>query len=275
MKQRSNRTSELVLTDRVDACGHDRAVRLAAEMAALTPKRAGQLFWERRFEERFRGCFASFDAGWSFNFSETQWEAILGAVSDGCSEPSRFRMDALLNDVNGYLKNMPRHRPASKRAATWRQYARSVAEFRKIAIDTYPGILWQESLGKSKYAKFLDALEFCERIADSQAQAIQDRVPDNPRMVFFEAVVDRWVASGGRLGCSRDPNTQAPAGPLVRYFRAVTVPVMGADAPTLEGIYKMIGRAKKSYVTRGYVFDEDGLFDEKVKSAIRSHLPYY
>jgi hypothetical protein len=66
----------------------------------------------------------------------------------------------------------------------------------------------------------------------------------HPREEYYHGIIKLWIMLTGRLTFSRDSVTKKPGGPLVRYIRAVTKPVMGKDAPTPEGIAKLICRER-------------------------------
>jgi len=73
------------------------------------------------------------------------------------------------------------------------------------------------------------------------------REHERPRRVYYEALLRAWKSIGGNLGTSRDPFSGEVNGPLVRFFRAATVPVMGAAAPASETIRDIVSRFKKQH----------------------------
>ena len=67
----------------------------------------------------------------------------------------------------------------------------------------------------------------------------------SPKEEYYEKVLSIWVDHcGGQLKKSRDKMTQKPRGPLLRFFVAVTYPVMGIDAPKPETIFDIVDREK-------------------------------
>lgn len=73
----------------------------------------------------------------------------------------------------------------------------------------------------------------------------EDKMYSNPRMMYEWQILTNWTCLGGKLTRSRDRETQKIGGPLARFFRAVTVPVMGARAPSLETLPDIISRKKR------------------------------
>jgi hypothetical protein len=72
-------------------------------------------------------------------------------------------------------------------------------------------------------------------------------VPTNlsPKEEYYRSVLTLWVDHcGGQLKKTRDKMTRKPKGPLLRFFRAVTYPVMGIDAPKPETIFDIVDREK-------------------------------
>jgi hypothetical protein len=73
----------------------------------------------------------------------------------------------------------------------------------------------------------------------------ENKMYSNPRMMYEWQILTTWTRLGGKLTRSRDRETQKIGGPLARFFRAVTVPVMGARAPSLETLPDIIYRKKR------------------------------
>jgi hypothetical protein len=68
---------------------------------------------------------------------------------------------------------------------------------------------------------------------------IDDGFPDaTPRAYFQFKVLDQWVKLGGTVRISRHPHTQKIGGPLVRFYSAVTEPVIGGSPETLTHVVK-------------------------------------
>ena len=67
----------------------------------------------------------------------------------------------------------------------------------------------------------------------------------SPKEEYYRSVLTLWVDHcGGQLKKTRDKVTQKPKGPLLRFFVAVTYPVMGIDAPKPETIFGIVDREK-------------------------------
>jgi hypothetical protein len=64
-----------------------------------------------------------------------------------------------------------------------------------------------------------------------------------PARVWYQSeVLEIWVRLGGQLRFSR--SKRGPQGPLIRFFQAVTGPVMGASAPSPESIPDIVRRER-------------------------------
>lgn len=70
---------------------------------------------------------------------------------------------------------------------------------------------------------------------------------DIPRRQYYDMLIRLWCEWGGNLGVSNDRETQKPAGPLVRFFAAVTGPVMGDDAPAASSIAGIVRDYRKRH----------------------------
>jgi hypothetical protein len=68
---------------------------------------------------------------------------------------------------------------------------------------------------------------------------------DNPKFMFQFKVLLIWTELGGELRISRHGKYGTVQGPLARFFRAVTVPVMGALAPSPESLPDIIRRQSR------------------------------
>jgi hypothetical protein len=112
------------------------------------------------------------------------------------------------------------------------------------------------SLGKEN--SFIGLLAECERRATEKsdeaerhyrrAHSARDirftgRESEWPRLRFYRDVLCLWTDAGRNLRVSRT-SAGDRSGPAVRYLQAVTGPLMGDEAPTLEGIRDIIKREK-------------------------------
>jgi hypothetical protein len=68
----------------------------------------------------------------------------------------------------------------------------------------------------------------------------------DPPVVYYQRVLLLWKDTfGGRLAISRDSQDASKIrGPLIRYFFAVTRPVMGSHTPSLQSLPDIVDRQK-------------------------------
>jgi hypothetical protein len=84
-------------------------------------------------------------------------------------------------------------------------------------------------------------------LAENMISPILGKADRHPaRMRYQSLVLDFWVFLGGKLQSTRHPKTGRPGGPLIRFFQAVTTPVMGASAYSLESLPEIIRRRKRA-----------------------------
>jgi hypothetical protein len=168
--------------------------------------------------------------------------------------------ELLLDFANSYRTTLPHHRPATERVKIFRRQLKAAADFKAASAEA-EGTLYDEwQLVKQGERRKL--LSLVDAYMDTRTRGIEDidmlenqrqfvrlwskvaKVSDHPRDVYFQEVVRLWVIIVGRLAFSRDSATNEPRGPLIRYLRAVTEPVMGQAAPTPEGTAKLICRER-------------------------------
>ena len=100
-------------------------------------------------------------------------------------------------------------------------------------------------------------------------------VQRTPRLRYQFAVLGIWVNIGGKLTTTwenlakgSDATTGAVTGPLVRYFCAVTEPVMKKDMPTPHGIRDIVKRYKDYLATLDNARPDrqrwEGLWERKI-----------
>lgn len=66
----------------------------------------------------------------------------------------------------------------------------------------------------------------------------------DPQVVYFQRVLWLWTdVFGGKLQSSHNASGEV-SGPLVRYFFAVTRPVMGDETPSVESLPNIIERQR-------------------------------
>jgi hypothetical protein len=99
------------------------------------------------------------------------------------------------------------------------------------------------------------------------------------RITYHLLVLDLWVELGGKLQSTRHPKTGRPQGPLIRFFQAVTTPVMGASAYSLESLPAIIRRQKRARAAkeliRQHIADASRAAKELIRQLIAdaSHDP--
>jgi hypothetical protein len=99
-----------------------------------------------------------------------------------------------------------------------------------------------KSFRRSIEARLENRLLELKNFAEDQIVSFEE-VDYRPARVWYQCEVLRiWVRLGGKLRFSR--SKRGPQGPLIRFFRAVTGPVMGASAPSLESIPDIVRRQK-------------------------------
>jgi hypothetical protein len=79
--------------------------------------------------------------------------------------------------------------------------------------------------------------------AKRQVSEIKDFEKRTDHLRYQVEVLRTWTDFGGKLRFSR--SNKGPQGPLIRFFCAVTGPVMGVSAPSVESIPNIIRRQKK------------------------------
>jgi hypothetical protein len=207
------------------------------------------------FEAQWQAC----KAGHAFNYSDAQWQAITFAFRDGCGRTLRLdEMVLLLDAANDYLKDLPHHQPAAKRAEMLLRRAKTATDFRRMLVEAENDLGWGsiEQEERSKLLKLVDRFIQTQEV-NAELINLGAHGPTHPRAVFFECIMGSWVSAGGRLRRSRDIDGRV-GGPLVRYIQAVTSPVMGKAAPKPETIFKFIFSARESRRLLGDVVGRDG-----------------
>jgi hypothetical protein len=159
------------------------------------------------------------------------------------------------------------YRTPSMRAKSWASLANALAKLRanlELAGQDWYGVNWHKSelslLNRAghkprivKFGEFSDLLVEFENSVREFETPVAWRTPImisssgrlEPRIVYFQQVLWFWTEHvSGELKFSRNADI---SGPLVRFFRAVTDPVMGNDAPSLQSIPDIVKRQKTFY----------------------------
>ena len=195
-----------------------------------------------------------------FDYSKEEWskiEAATQSIRTAAALPDDARAE-LLRSARVYLARMVHPNPVQHRK--WRKVIRQTEGLRHAlaaAIELDLRHLGECGLEKellAENAEYLqrpfEDLSVIQDFAEEMAEMVQRRPPelrhyDVPRMIYEWEILEVWIALGGQLGISRHPRTGKVQGPLARFFRAVTVPVMGASAPALETLRDVIARHER------------------------------
>ena len=118
------------------------------------------------------------------------------------------------------------------------------ARIRELAAELYE--LLDEAAARSaddrKYRRLLNSLT---KLRDD-ASILSAKNPSLPaREDYYREVFRVWTDKlSGRLGLSRDADNKL-GGPLVRFFQAVTRPVLRTEPPACESISRIVAREKE------------------------------
>jgi len=179
-----------------------------------------------------------------FVFSGPQWAGIMSAVQAGCVQPEWFSRSLLLIAARRYRARRFSYRPPEAEARLLMQAAAYIRRARKALANTDPSLLNNvlSVHGPLRRDSFFEMLDLIERFATSRV----GKPSFHPRRALYQTVLALWSVAGGSLKYSRGaPSSQEPGalcGPTIRYFQAVLNPVMEGDAPTLEGMRKIVDR---------------------------------
>jgi hypothetical protein len=193
-----------------------------------------------------------------FNYSEEEWlaiEAAIQVVRNG-TLPKKIRK-WLVGEARWYLAD--RIQPNERRE--WEKAAFHIEKARQVISGIAERNL--ELFNKAGYAKkigqavvnrvFGEDLGDLTRIRDEAKETaeLNKKGPinsahfDNMKFMYVFKVLLIWTSLGGELGVSRHPRHGNIQGPLARFFRAVTVPVMGPSAPSPESLPEIVRRQRK------------------------------
>ena len=194
-----------------------------------------------------------------FNYSEKEWleiEEAVQAIRKGML-PKKARK-WLVGEARWYLAN--RSLPNDLWWRTWQKAAFQTEKARQVISGIAEHHL--ELLNRAGYSKKMNLavvnrcygedLRALARIRDrAKKEAKAEKFPTegahygNSKLMYEFKVLLIWTFLGGELRVSRHPISQKIQGPLARFFRAVTVPVMGASAPSPESLPDIIRRQKR------------------------------
>jgi hypothetical protein len=186
-----------------------------------------------------------------FDYSEAEWSEIEAAaravLPDDKPLPNEVR-EALVEYACLYQIRIKL--TLAKDNRDWQKVARlserlhqalrvaSERSVQRIKVTLGPGKA--KSVRRSIEARLAKRLLELKDFAEHQIIPLE-AVNYRPVRVWYQSEVLRiWVYLGGKLRFSR--SRRGPQGPLIRFFQAVTTPVMGASAPSLESIPDIIRR---------------------------------
>jgi hypothetical protein len=201
-----------------------------------------------------------------FDYSEAEWSEIEAAarsvLPDGKSLPNEVRK-ALVERARTYRVGI-RMRPLATQRRDWQKVMHlSERLIEALLVVCERGVQYFEIHGhpeegekfgrefEDHFRKILE-VKFVAKVMAAPPPPEADLVP--ARVGYQFDVLQVWIRLGGKLQFSRHPKTRKPQGPLIRFFRAVTNPVMGASAPSLESLPDIIRREKRVLQAAAGVF---------------------
>ena len=185
----------------------------------------------------------------SFDYSQAEWSAIEAAaraiLPDGKPLPNEVREELVLR-ARGYL--VMKREPWPEERRDWQRIARLAKSLQQAVLDRIEKELVFESIYfdpeelKDIRQGWEANLKSIWEIENHANEMIDFDLYRPARLVFQSCVLDIWANLGGKLQSARHPKTGRPSGPLIRFFQAVTIPVMGASAYSLESLPEIIRR---------------------------------
>jgi hypothetical protein len=191
-----------------------------------------------------------------FDYSQAEWSNIEEPIrAIGKSLPNHLR-ELLVENARDYRAGI-RMQPQAKERRDCQRILRLCEHLHQaISVIAEEQVEFFNIYGKRKEAKrdrrWVDNL--LRGVLEIKLLA-KDRITlkrDPPaRVLFQDNVLYIWTLLGGQLRFSR--SKRGPQGPLIRFFRAVTSPVMGASAPSLQSIPDIVRRRKKFPTLEAYM----------------------
>jgi hypothetical protein len=190
-----------------------------------------------------------------FDYSPAEWSNIEEPIrAIGQSLPNEVR-EALVKSARRYrARAHVRMQPWPKERRDWQRIVQLSERLHQLVSVRVQGVVdyWNIS-GAPENAERLrrtlkDPLKGILQIK-LVAKDILDhasKTDHRPAQIFQSYVLTIWTHLGGKLQSARHPATHKPQGPLIRFLRAVTIPVMGASAPSLESLPAIIRRRKRA-----------------------------
>jgi len=209
----------------------------------------------------------------AFDYSAAEWAEIKASIEAMTKLPlqesdlDRVRR-ALLRVARRYLSEIAEPLTPTQRkrlaARSWRRVAHASEKLHVLLSACAEQRLGELAEGqylhsweRKKFDRLVNALvdlrveannwavHYDERTEEDLPGILLARDMNNPRVVFQFEILNTWAKCGGKLRISRHPINGAIRGPLARYFAAVTRPVMGSRAPSLQSLPSIVARQKE------------------------------
>lgn len=193
----------------------------------------------------------------AFDYSDQEWTEIELSAQWARTGPLTEEVRQRLRQAGAvYLALSPTSRDFLKQheltfSANWTSISELAAELsdRLVAANS-------QSIIKRKYRQLLQSLA---ELKDDSSILLGRSPLLRPRENYYRQIFAVWVDQlGGSLGISRNAASHKLGGPLVKFFQAVTRPVLIAEAPALESIAGIIDRErerrkKRRRISRAYL----------------------
>ena len=179
-----------------------------------------------------------------FDYSDQEWAEIE-------SSAQWVRTDPLTEDVRTRLRRagevyLTLH--STGREFLKQQELTSVVNWENIhglAAALYEQ-LGEANARRTDDRRYRQLLKSLAKLRDDASVLSVKSPPLPPREDYYREILGVWVDKlGGELGVSRETFTHKLGGPLVKFFRAVTGPVLASEAPALETISDIVDREKE------------------------------
>jgi hypothetical protein len=179
-----------------------------------------------------------------FDYTDEQWAAIEREIALVRSAPLNRSEKSSLFILYG---NMYLHSVRSGQSLEARLQERTElwTVVRNLAEELLPALNRAMAMHVYNEKYIVRMTTLLDKLRNDAALFGKPWIQKSPKEEYYEDVLSIWVDHcGGQLKKSRDKTTKKPKGPLLRFFMAVTYPVMGIDAPKPETIFDIVDREK-------------------------------
>jgi hypothetical protein len=193
-----------------------------------------------------------------FDYSQAEWSEIEAAaravLPDGEPLPNAARVSLVENARYYRAEAHSRMQPWPKERRDWQKIVQ-LSEYLHQAVSAMieRRVDWLTIFGAPERARdarrrLQHRLKGVSEIKLSAKFMLDNlsKTDRRPARAFQSSVLAVWTSFGGELRSARHPKTGRPGGPLIRFLQAVTIPVMGASAPSLESLPAIIRRRKRA-----------------------------